>query len=131
MTPKRARIETHRFRSDEEPSSVEAKILFDADKLDMIGAVGIARSFMIADKWGQRMYSNVNLEDYVKSNLVGGDPKGRIIDITLHTPNIEFENKFVHIPGRFYTDEAKRIAEKRLEFMARFYRELEKEFNVS
>ena len=36
-------IKTHRFRKDRAPQSVEAKILFDADKLDVTGAMGIAR----------------------------------------------------------------------------------------
>ena len=41
-------IISHRFRGEKEPKTIEAKILFDADKLDIIGAIGIARSFMIA-----------------------------------------------------------------------------------
>jgi len=35
-------IKSHRYRKKYEPSSIEAKILFDADKLDSIGAVGVA-----------------------------------------------------------------------------------------
>src|SRR3972149_623224 len=37
-------IRSHRFRGDEHPHSLEAKVLFDADKLDVIGAFGVARS---------------------------------------------------------------------------------------
>lgn len=47
-----AAIRTHRFRSDEKPESPEAKILSDADKLDALGAVGIARTFMRAAEHG-------------------------------------------------------------------------------
>ena len=36
-------ILTHRYRSDRPPQSIEAKLLFDADKLDVTGAIGIAR----------------------------------------------------------------------------------------
>ncbi len=42
-------IETHRFRknkNDQQPESVEAEILFDADKLDALGAVGVARAYI-------------------------------------------------------------------------------------
>jgi uncharacterized protein len=38
-------IATHRFRTGPAPQSLEAKILYDADKLDSIGAVGVARAF--------------------------------------------------------------------------------------
>ncbi len=38
----------HRYRDGRIPQTLEAKILFDADKLDSIGAVGIARAFLFA-----------------------------------------------------------------------------------
>ena len=39
-------IQVHRFRKSLPPQTVEAKILFDADKLDVTGALGIARTLM-------------------------------------------------------------------------------------
>lgn len=39
-------IISHRFRTGNEPNTIEVKILFDSDKLDVIGASGIARTFM-------------------------------------------------------------------------------------
>ncbi len=41
-------IRTHRYRSAEKPDSIEARILYDADKIDLLGSIGIARSCMIA-----------------------------------------------------------------------------------
>ena len=47
-------VAAHRYRSDNPPESIEAKILFDADKLDVTGAVGIARTCFIKGRWGSR-----------------------------------------------------------------------------
>lgn len=41
-------IETHRFRKSKFPNSIEAKILFDADKLDSVGVIGLSRAFLFA-----------------------------------------------------------------------------------
>ncbi len=40
-------IATYRCGEDNKPKTIEAKILFDADKLDMLGAIGVARLFLI------------------------------------------------------------------------------------
>jgi uncharacterized protein len=120
-------IVTHRFRSGNEPESKEAKILFDADKLDVIGSVGIARSYIIAGQYGERIYSNIPIDEYIKDNLVDGKPNGRIKEISKHAPNIEFETKFKHIPDRLYTQKARKIAEERIEFTKEFFGRLRKE----
>ncbi len=41
-------IIAHRFRKDDIPQSLEAKVLFDADKLDVIGAIGVVRALAYA-----------------------------------------------------------------------------------
>lgn len=43
-------IFTHRFRSENPPETIEAKILFDVDKLDACGLIGIARTLMYKGK---------------------------------------------------------------------------------
>jgi uncharacterized protein len=120
-------IAAHRFRSGDNPRTGEAKILFDADKLDIIGSVGVARSFMIAGQYGERLYSDVPIDEYIRENLVGGSPGGRIREISKHAPNLEFETKVKHIPDRLYTQEARRIALQRVEFMKQFFGRLERE----
>jgi len=120
-------IETHRFRTSNEPLTIEAKILFDADKLDILGAVGIARSFFYAGQHGEMMYSDTDINEYPKLNLVGGVPAGRIIDISLHAPNIEFQNKCLNIPDRLYTKKGKLIAEERLKYTSEFFDRLKEE----
>lgn len=50
-------IRTHRFRRNDPPASIEAKILFDADKLDVCGAIGIARTLMYSGAHGRLIYT--------------------------------------------------------------------------
>ncbi len=53
----RACIRTHRFRKAMPPQSIEAKILFDADKLDAVGAIGMARALVYNGGAGEPIYS--------------------------------------------------------------------------
>jgi len=96
-------IEAHRFSKGPEPRTLEAKILSDADKLDAIGAIGIARVFM---------YSGEH---------------GRDIETSLR----HFEDKILKLKDLMYTETAKRIAEDRhrftVEFIERIRREIEGE----
>ncbi|NLV77156.1 MAG: HD domain-containing protein [Tissierellia bacterium] len=111
-------ILTHRFRTGNEPNSIEAKILFDSDKLDVIGASGIARTFMLAGQFGQRLTFDDSLNDYLKSNTV---ENGRLKDVSRHTPFIEYEVKFKKIPDRLYTRKAREIGQERIKFMEEFF----------
>jgi len=117
-------IITHRFRTGNEPKTIEAKILFDADKLDVIGASGIARTFMLAGQFGQRLIINDSLDDYIQSNTV---ENGRLKDVSKHTPFIEYEVKFKKIPDKLYTEKAKEIGRERLEFMDEYFNRLKAE----
>jgi uncharacterized protein len=106
---------------------MEAKILFDADKLDMMGAVGVARSFMVAGQYGQRIYSESSMDEYLRENIVSGMPGGRIKDISRHTPNIEYEIKLRHVPTKIQTERAKELIRERSAFMDEFFERLRKE----
>ncbi len=53
----RACIRTHRFRKTEQPATLEARILFDADKLDVAGAIGIARTLAYNGETGHPIYT--------------------------------------------------------------------------
>lgn len=120
-------IAAHRFRGNVKPQTKEAKILFDADKLDVLGAIGVARSFVMAGEYGQEIYSDIPIEEYLKDNVVGEKTKGRIKDISKHAPNLEFKLKFRHVPKRLYTQKAKEMAEERLRFMENFFERLKME----
>lgn len=120
-------IATHRFRSREAPRTREAQILFDADKLDVVGAVGVARSFMLAGEYGEKLYSDEPLADYIAHNLNGEEPLGRVKQVREHTSNLEYELKLKHIPERLYTAKARQIAADRVAFMDRFFERLKLE----
>lgn len=117
----------HRFRTGNEPKTIEAKILFDADKLDTLGAVGIARLFMVAGEHGEKTYVDTPMDVYIKENLVGGINNGRIKDPSKHSPNLDFVTKVIHIPDKLYTQKAKEIAKERLEYMHGFFGRLKNE----
>jgi len=117
-------ISTHRFRTGNEPNTIESKILFDCDKLDVIGACGIARTFMLAGQFGQRLTVNESINDYLNNNTI---ENGRLKDVTKHTPFIEYEVKFKKIPDRLYTKKAKEIGKERLKFMEEYFNRLKLE----
>jgi len=120
-------IAAHRFRGKVEPQTKEAKILFDADKLDVLGAIGVARSFMIAGQYSQKIYSETSIKEYMKENVIGEKADGMIIDISKHSPNLEFELKFKRIPERLYTQKAREMAKERMRFMEDFFEKLKRE----
>lgn len=117
-------ISAHRFRTGNEPKTIEAKILFDSDKLDVLGAAGIARTFMLAGQFGQRLTVDEEIGDYLKKNTV---ENGRIKDVSKHNPLIEYEIKFKRIPEKLYTDKAREIGRERLKFMEQYFNRLELE----
>ena len=119
-------IQTHRFRSEREPVSIEAKILYDADKVDSMGAIGVARFYMIAGELREQLYSFVPVDQYTAENIVGGKANGRIKEISKHTPNLEFE-KMKHIPQKLHTAKAREIAGERVKYMAEFFARLRSE----
>lgn len=108
-------IECHRFRKNNTPKTKEAKILFDADKLDAIGAVGIGRSFLFAGEVGARLHNkDVDIE---KTEEYSEDDTGYR----------EFMVKLRKVKDRILTNEGKKIAEERHNFMVDFFDRLNKE----
>ncbi len=108
-------IETHRFRGRRVPDSLEGKILFDADKLDSIGAVGIGRAFLFAGEVGARLH----------------DPSIRVERTRPYTREDtayrEFLVKLSKIKGRIFTREGRKIARDRHRFMIEYFDRLHRE----
>jgi uncharacterized protein len=76
-------VAAHRYRTTPEPETLEAQVLFDADKLDAIGAVGIARAFAYGGAHGQRLWAPIEVVDADRWKKEGDDPEA-------HTPVHEF-----------------------------------------
>jgi uncharacterized protein len=114
-------IRAHRFRDeDEQPQTLEAQVLFDADKLDAIGAIGVVRAIAFSLQAGQPVFSQ---------------PSGRFLQTGMlepgeaHTAYHEYLFKLRKLKDRLYTPEAKRIAERRHLAMMQFFDELASEMN--
>ena len=122
-------IISHRFRGGNEPKTIEAKILFDADKIDVVGATGIARTFISAGMHKQKIYRDIEINEYIKENLEGGKENGRIIDLQKHSPNLEFETKFKRVLERVHTKKGKELALERIEYVKNFFERLKKEIS--
>lgn len=108
-------IGTHRFRKKAGRRSLEAKVLFDADKLDSIGATGIGRAFLFAGEIGARLHD---------TNVDPARTKPYTTDDTAYR---EYLVKLKKIKDRIFTAEGRRIAESRHRFMVRFFDRLNKE----
>jgi len=121
-------ILAHRYRSGGlKPKTQEARILFDADKLDALGVIGLARAYAWIGRNNAKLYSDISLKEYIKDNIVGKKINGRIKDKTKHNPFIEFELKLKHLPQRLFTVKAKILARQRLAQMEHFFDILKQE----
>ena len=113
-------IETHRFRRNNPPVTVEAKLLFDADKLDVAGAIGIARTLMYQGQTVRPLYT-------VAEN-------GRVCDGTGEREDSffrEYKFKLETIYDRFYTRRGREEAWKRKAAAEAFYDSLLREVRCS
>jgi uncharacterized protein len=109
-------IAAHRFRRGDAPRTLEAKVLFDADKLDAIGAVGVARAYLFAGELGARLHSpDVD---------VSRAPAYSIDD----TGYREYVVKLSKIRDRILTTTGRRLADDRHQFMTRFFDRFMKEY---
>ncbi len=110
-------IRCHSFSAEITPESLEAKVVSDADNLDALGAIGIARVFEVGGALGTQLMN-------------GDDPfcHGRDPDDSTYTLD-HFYTKLLRLEGRFYTDSGLRAARTRLDFMREYLTRLKEEVN--
>jgi uncharacterized protein len=109
-------ILSHRFRGKHMPTTLEAKVLFDADKIDAIGAIGVARAFLFAGEIGARLH---NADADVHQTLAYS---------TEDTGYREYVFKLSKIKARIMTAEGKIMASQRHAFMEMFFNRFLDEF---
>ena len=109
-------VKTHRYRGGgESPVSIEEKIVYDADKLDSIGAVGIGRAFHFAGRIGAKLH-NTEKEALSSKSYSSEDSAYR-----------EYLVKLRHIHGKMLTKTGRKIARRRSGFMHKFFIQLNTE----
>lgn len=105
-------IRAHRFRTGETPQSLEARVMFDSDKLDVLGAIGVMRVAAYAARAGQPLTGQPSARFIATGEKEPGEP---------HTPYHEFLFKLSRIQDRLHTSTARALALGRHRYLAEFF----------
>jgi uncharacterized protein len=110
-------IRTHRYRrrNEVQPQTLEAKIIFDADKLDSMGAIGIGRAFHFAGRVGARVHNTKEEAETAEEYSIND------------TAYREYLVKLRHLKESVLTESGAQMAEARHDFMERFFQEIKLE----
>lgn len=111
-------IEAHSFSAGITPRTTEAAILRDADRLDALGALGIARVFYIAGRLGTQLYDP---DDPLAENRPHDDRRFALD---------HFETKLFQLPAGLITRTGKEIGRQRTELMRAFVADFGSELAV-
>jgi len=106
---------SHRYRGKQRPDSLEAQILFDADKLDVVGAFGVARTLGYAMQAGQPMFAEPSDHFMETGQTIAGEP---------HSAYHEYLFKLQNVRKRLHTEPAKRKAAAREAVLRQFFEQL-------
>jgi uncharacterized protein len=114
-------IRAHRFRSDgETPQTLEARILFDADKLDVLGAIGAVRTIAYSTLNHQPFYAQPS-QQFIENETKEPDEP--------HSAYHEYLFKLRKIKNVLFTPTARRIAVDRDRYLEGFFDQLAAELS--
>lgn len=114
-------ILAHRFRDNsQQPQTLEAKVLFDADKLDAIGAIGVARAIAYAAREGQPVYFPPSAKFLETGQKEPDEP---------HSAYHEYVLKLRKLKERMYTLTGRKLADERHRWLEAFFEQLLGEIN--
>jgi len=110
-------IHAHSYSAGVEPLTAEARILQDADRMEAIGAIGLARVFYTAGQLSQRLFDS-------------RDPmaKGRVVDDQRFALD-HFQVKLLKLPALMNTGAGRRLAEKNADYLREFLTKIEGEID--
>ncbi len=117
-------IREHRMTGEHAPSTIEGRILYDADKIDILGAIGIGRLYSITGRYNQKIYAPI------PADII--EPVDPLIVRQLrrrpnYSPTIEFQLLFTDMPERMTTITGKEMARERYAYMQAFFKRLQRE----
>lgn len=114
-------IRAHRYRDrSEPPQTKEAMVLFDADKLDVLGAIGVARVIAYATLAGQPWYAPPSARFLESGEEEPGEG---------HSAYHEHLFKLRRVRERMFTAAAREIAGERLRYLEAYFEQLIAEWN--
>ncbi|RMV82629.1 HD domain-containing protein [Pseudomonas amygdali pv. tabaci] len=111
-------IEAHSFSAAITPLTLEARILQDADRLDSLGMIGVARTFYVSGRMGRQLYEpndpHASQRPYDDRNFAAD----------------HFHTKLLHLAESFQTDTGTQMAKIRHDRLKRFLNELMEEIGA-
>ncbi len=105
-------IEAHSFSANLVPETLEAKIVQDSDRMEALGAIGLARTFYVAGRLGSKLFHE-------------SDPMAMDRNLDDHEYALDhFKVKLFQLPNTMQTKAGKEEALKRAKILTRFSEDL-------
>ena len=118
-------IREHRLTGAARPASREGRIVYDADKLDCLGAIGVARLFCAAGLHNQKL--NAPTSDELRAARGNPATLRRLRRTSAYASSVEFELLLADLPDELLTPTGREMARERHAYMRDFFDRLRRE----